>query len=130
MNLNDLVPDNIERTEKKQYTDEEFSRMTQNIMNRTELGTREQIMEEALRELGVSERLINTPKKQMLYDMVEESISNNGEISDLTNQTQIEQLLRQLNNDIVIKKDYLAWNMKQNGELTNKNISKIWSKSK
>ena len=80
--------------------------MTQNIMNRTELGTREQIMEEALRELGVSERLINTPKKQMLYDMVEESISNNGEISDLTNQTQIEQLLRQLNNDIVIKKDY------------------------
>ncbi len=53
----------------------------------------------------------------MLYDMVEESISNNGEISDLTNQTQIEQLLRQLNNDIVIKKDYLAWNMKQNGEL-------------
>ena len=68
--------------------------MTQNIMNRTELGTREQIMEEALRELGVSERLINTPKKQMLYDMVEESISNNGEISDLTNQTQIEQLLR------------------------------------
>lgn len=120
VNLNDLVPDNIERTEKKQYTDEEFSRMTQNIMNRTELGTREQIMEEALRELGVSERLINTPKKQMLYDMVEESISNNGEISDLTNQTQIEQLLRQLNNDIVIKKDYLAWNMKQNGELTNK----------
>ncbi len=64
MNLNDLVPDNIERTEKNNIQMKNFSRMTQNIMNRTELGTREQIMEEALRELGVSERLINTPKSK------------------------------------------------------------------
>lgn len=124
LNLSSLVPNNIEKIEKRKYTDEEFSKMTQNVISKTEMGNREQIMEQALRELGVSEKLLDISQKQVLYDIVEESIRNNGEISDLTNQTQIEQLLRQLNKDLIIKKDYLARGMKPDQELIDKTSQK------
>lgn len=106
--FNELEPTNVEKSERKQYTAEEFSQMAESVANRVDLGNREQVIDQSLIELGVSEKLLNPTIKDKIYSIVEKSIENSGEISDLNNKDQIELLLKQLNKDLIIKENYIA----------------------
>lgn len=143
--IENLQQQSVER-ERRQYTDEEYSKMAERVMNNTGLNEtknqnnnivsqtvqkygeiigdfikrdssqntdileqREEVIKQALLELGLSERLYGIDQST-IKNMAYKSMQNNDQIGDLTNQNQIEQLLRQLNKDLVIEENYIIGN--------------------
>ena len=72
--------------------------------------TREEIINQALQQLGVSNELLEFDSNNNGYinGMVEKIIADNKEIGDITTKDGIENLLKQLSQDLVIGENYIA----------------------
>lgn len=96
--------------ERTSYSNDKMNNLAQSVMQQNHaVSSREQIMAQALSELGVAPEFLQDSRvKGYLMNMVEETLSNHSEIGDLTTQDSIQNLLKYLNQDLMIKDHYVA----------------------
>jgi len=87
------------------------------------------IIESTLREMGVSEKLLQDEQcKGIIIRMAEESMSKSEDIKSIETKEGIEQMLQQLNKDLIIKDDYIAGEMPVSEE-DNKAVYEMFGKA-
>lgn len=101
---------NKDKIESRQYSDEQTSQITEDILKNSEKSlSKEEAIQKVLNELGISEELLQYPYlNDSINNMINISMSNNPEIGDITTKDGLQKLIQQINQDFVIGDNYIA----------------------
>ena len=101
---------------------EQINQMVEKIFSNPDAITQDEITLGALQQLGVSEELLKYPEvKSWINDMIEKTITDNPEIGDITTKDGIGKLIEQLDQDLIIKDNYIAGKIDVSEEVLQKN---------